>query len=135
MILSCNITKKKETAQGLKNNFLQSLPFFCLRAKSMVSQGCVKVVSRLCQSYDRVALELHGSEVKARRYSGKCCPKCPKCPKCPVPGTVGHLGQRGTTILSDKAFVPVGQPSPVGQGQLFSREKMRKMRNFAIFAA
>ena len=39
------------------------------------------------------------------------------CPSCPTPGTVGHLGQRGTTFFSDKAVVPVGQPPPVGQGQ------------------
>ena len=48
-------------------------------------------------------------------------------PRCPTPGTVGHLGQRGT-------LVPVGQPPPVGQGQyfslfsLFSLAKNEKMR-------
>ncbi len=58
-------------------------------------------------------------------------PHCPlvhvsRCPTCPTPGTVGHLGQRGTTILSDKAVVPVGQPPPVGQGQLSHYSHVRK---------
>ena len=48
-------------------NLLKPRPIFCLMAKSRLCQGCVSVVSVLYQSYDKAALELHRSEVKARR--------------------------------------------------------------------
>ena len=37
-----------------------------------------------------------------------------------------------TTIISDKAVVPVGQPPPVGQGQFSHYSRVRKMRKIGL---